>query len=57
MSQNQQKKFVARISRDSTVDLEEIDMGRDTIKNNRFRRTFHAYPSVITESDAGLSFF
>lgn len=56
MSQNQQKKFVARISHDSTIDLEEIDMGRETIKNNRFRKTYHSYQSVITDSEVGLSF-
>lgn len=56
MSQNQQKKFVNRISHDSTIDLDEMDMGRETIKNNRFRKTYHSYPSVITDSEAGLSF-
>ncbi len=33
-----------------------MDMGRETIKNNRFRKTYHSYPSVITDSEAGLSF-
>lgn len=56
MSQNQQKKFVTNISHDSTADLEEMDMGRETIKNNRFRKTFHQYGSVIEEPSTELSF-
>ncbi len=56
MSQNQQKKFVARISRDATVDLEETEMEGETIKNNRFRKTFHSYKSAITNADASLAF-
>lgn len=56
MSQNQQKKFVARIGHDITVDLEETDMGQETIKNNRFRKTYHTYKSAITDSKASLAF-
>lgn len=56
MSQNQQKKFVARISRDSTLDLDEMEMDGQTVKNNRFRKTYHAYKSVISEHNAALAF-
>jgi len=47
---------VTNISHDSTADLEEMDMGRETIKNNRFRKTFHQYGSVIEEPSTELSF-
>ncbi len=56
MSQNQQKKFVARISHDTTVDLIETEMGSETIKNNRFRKTYHTYKSVISEANNSLAF-
>lgn len=56
MSQNQQKKFVAKISRDSTLDLEEMEIDGQTVKNNRFRKTYHAYKSVISEHNAALAF-
>lgn len=56
MSQNQQKKFVARIGHDTTVDLVETDMGNETIKNNRFRKTYHSYKSVISDVNNALSF-
>lgn len=38
LSQNQQKKLVAKIGRDTTVDLEELYVPDGTIKNNRFRK-------------------
>lgn len=56
MSQNQQKKFIARIGHDTTVDLEETDMGNETIKNNRFRKTFHTYKSAISDVNNSLAF-
>lgn len=56
MSQNQQKKFVTRIGHDTTVDLEETDMGAETIKNNRFRKTYHSYKSAISERNESLAF-
>lgn len=43
LSQNQQKKLVAKIGRDTTIDLEDLDVPGQTIKNNRFRKTFHGY--------------
>lgn len=54
LSQNQQKKLVARIGHESTIDLEEIE-NADTIKNNRFRKTYHAYKSVLTGVLSGAS--
>lgn len=56
MSQNQQKKFVARISHDMTVDLVETEMGNETIKNNRFRKTYHTYKSAILDVNTSLAF-
>lgn len=46
LSQNQQKKLVARIGHESTVGMEELEMA-DTVKNNRFRKTYHTYKSVL----------
>ncbi|MDE5903438.1 MAG: nucleotidyl transferase AbiEii/AbiGii toxin family protein, partial [Muribaculaceae bacterium] len=48
LSQNQQKKLVARIGHESTVGMEELVMA-DTVKNNRFRKTYHAYKSVLKQ--------
>ena len=56
MSQNQQKKLVARIGKDTTADLEELDMPNMTIKNNRYRKTYHGYSSVLGERKDNLSF-
>lgn len=56
MSQNQQKKLVARVGRDTTVDLEELDMPEVTIKNNHFRKTYHGYKSVIDRRNEALGF-
>lgn len=50
LSQNQQKKLVARIGHESTVVMDEVDMA-DTVKNNRFRKTYHTYPTVLNEWD------
>lgn len=51
LSQNQQKKLVAKIGHESTADLEE-SVEEETIKNNRFRKTFHNYKSVLAGADA-----
>lgn len=56
LSQNQQKKLVAKIGRDTTVDLEEMEMPEKTIKNNRFRKTYHAYKSVLGKRKDNLNF-
>lgn len=48
LSQNQQKKLVARIGHETTSDLTEVDRF-DTVKNNRFRKTYHAYQSVLAD--------
>lgn len=56
LSRSLQKKLVARIGRDTTVDLEELDMQIETIKNSRFRKTYHGYPSVLGRRNEGLSF-
>lgn len=56
LSQNQQKKLVARIGKDTTADLEEIEMPEGTIKNNRFRKTYHGYKSVLGKRKDNLTF-
>lgn len=56
LSQNQQKKLVARIGKDIVVDLEELDMPEITIKNNRFRKTYHGYTSVLGKRKDTLNF-
>lgn len=55
LSQNQQKKLVAKVGHESTVGLNEIDRP-DTIKNNRFRKTYHSYDSVIKQPNTNLDF-
>lgn len=56
LSHNQQKKLVAKIGHDTTSDLDELDMPEQTIKNNRFRKTFHGYNSVLTRKRESLNF-
>lgn len=56
LSQNRQKKLVARIGKEITADLEEFDMPGQTIKNNRFRKTYHAYDSLIVDNKESLAF-
>lgn len=56
LSQNQQKKLVAKIGQNTTVDLIELDNPKETIKNNRFRKTFHGYESVLPKKSESLSF-
>ncbi len=55
LSQNQQKKFVAKIGHESTKGLVE-QVNADSIKNNRFRKTYHSYDSVIKNSNQNLDF-
>lgn len=56
LSQNQQKKLVAKIGRDTTIDLEDLDVPEQTVKNNRFRKTFHGYKTVLKKKRESLSF-
>lgn len=56
LSQNQQKKLVAKIGRDTTADMEELDVPEGTIKNNRFRKTYHGYISVLGRKKEALNF-
>lgn len=56
LSQNQQKKLVAKIGRDTTADMEELDVPDGTIKNNRFRKTYHGYTSVLGRKKEALNF-
>lgn len=56
LSQNQQKKLVTKIGHDTTVDLIELDNPKETIKNNRFRKTFHGYESVLPKKSESLNF-
>ncbi len=56
LSQNQQKKLVAKIGRDTTVDMKELDVPEGTIKNNRFRKTYHGYTSVLGLKKEALNF-
>lgn len=56
LSQNQQKKLVAKIGKDTTVDLTELDMPEATVKNNRFRKTYHAYKSLVNRRNKDLNF-
>lgn len=55
LSQNQQKKLVAKIGHESTLGLMENE-NAGTIKNNRFRKTYHSYESVIKNSNGHLNF-
>lgn len=56
LSQNQQKRLLIHIDKDTTSDLNEIVIPGQTIKNNRFRKTYHAYESVISQPDSRLGF-
>lgn len=56
LSQNKQKRLLIHIDKDITSELTDIDVPGQTIKNNRFRKTFHAYDSVITQMDNRLGF-
>lgn len=56
LSPNQLKKLVAKIGHESTVGLVELD-NSGTIKNNKFRKTYHSYDSVIKNKNRNLDFF
>lgn len=56
LSQNQQKKLVAKIGRDTTADMEELNVPEGTIKNNRFRKTYYGYTSVLGRKKEDLNF-
>lgn len=47
LSQNQLKKVVNHVGRDIVADFGEVADSEDTIRNSRFRRTYHRYKSVI----------
>lgn len=55
LSQNQQKKLVAKIGHESTAGLTEL-YKQDTVKNNRFRKTYHSYDSVLNRTNTNLEF-
>lgn len=56
LSNNQQKKLVLHLGRDTTIDLDETEDFGKPIKNSRFRKTYHSYPSVIDSTDSSLDF-
>lgn len=56
LSQNQLKKLVTRIGKETTTDLTEIEVDGQTHKSTRYRKTYHQYESVITERNARYSF-
>lgn len=56
LSQNQQKKLVMRIGKETTAELNEIGVPDKTIKNNRFRKTYHEYESVLERRSRQLGF-
>lgn len=56
LSNNQQKKLVLHLGKDTTIDLQETEDFGKTIKNSRFRKTYHSYPSVIDGTDSMLDF-
>lgn len=56
LSQNQLKKLVTRIGKETTADLTEIGVEGQTHKSTRYRKTYHQYESVITERNARYSF-
>ena len=55
LSQNQQKKLVTHIGKDTTKDLTEKETD-ETIKNNRYRKTFHLYETIIPERNSRYKF-
>ena len=56
LSNNQQKKLVLHLGKDTTIDLEETEDFGEPIKNSRFRKTYHSYQSVIDRADTSLDF-
>ncbi len=55
MSQNQLKKLVMHIGKDTTADLTEKE-NSETIKSNRYRKTYHVYDTVIREGNSRYQF-
>lgn len=56
LSQNQLKKLVTRIGKDTTIDLTEIESEGQTLKSNRYRKTYHQYDSIIAEPNSRYNF-
>lgn len=56
LSQNQLKKLVAHIGKDTTADLTEKDVEGNTIKNSRYRKTYHLYDSIISQHNSRYQF-
>ncbi|MBD5421035.1 MAG: nucleotidyl transferase AbiEii/AbiGii toxin family protein [Bacteroides sp.] len=56
LSNNQQKNLVLHLGKDSTIDLTETEDFGKAIKNSRFRKTYHSYPSVLYDNNSKLSF-
>ena len=56
LSNNRQKKLVLHLGKDTTIDLQEIEEFGKTIKNSRFRKTYHSYPSVIDDTNSMFEF-
>ena len=56
LSNNQQKKLVLHLGKDTTIDLEETEDFGEPIKYSRFRKTYHSYQSVIDRADTSLDF-
>lgn len=49
LSQNQLKRLVTHVGRDIVADLTETDKVGQPIKNNRYRKTYHQYETVIRQ--------
>ncbi len=56
LSNNQQKNLVLHLGKDTTIDLKETEDFGKPIKNSRFRRTYHSYPTVIEKDNPELAF-
>lgn len=55
LSQNQQKRLVTHIGKDTTKDLTEKDT-HDTVKSNRYRKTYHLYDTIIPQGNSRYRF-
>lgn len=56
LSPNQQKRLLIHIDKDTTSELTDMEVPGQTIKNSRFRRTFHAYNTVIDKRNNRFDF-
>lgn len=56
LSPNQQKRLLIHIDKDTTSELTDMEVPGQTIKNSRFRRTFHAYDTVIDKRNNRFDF-